>query len=82
MRRTANGLHTNETRKPGRTGSVKKGEPGSACHESVAAQAEPSRDRRRQFKGNKAEFAVLSDEGPTGPRTPCKLEEASLCQAP
>ncbi len=33
-----------------------------------------SGNRRRQLKGNKAEFAVLSNEGPAGPCTHKRLK--------
>ena len=81
MRRTANGLHTNETRKPARTGSVKSEKLEGAAKDQWASQAEPSGDWRRQLNGNKTEFAVLSDEGPTRPCAPGKMEETRLSQA-
>ena len=40
-----------------------------------------SGDRRRQLNGNKAEFAILSNEGPAGPCTPQEIKNTGLCQA-
>jgi hypothetical protein len=81
MRRTANGLHTSETRKPARTGSVNVRKQRGAATDQQAAQAEPSGSRRRQFQGDKAEFAVLCDKGPARPCAPGQLKETGLRQA-
>jgi hypothetical protein len=81
MRRTANGLHTSETRKPARTGSVNVRKAEGAATDQWAAQAGPSGDWRRQFQGDKAEFAVLRDKGPARPCAPRQLEETGLRQA-
>ena len=52
-----------------------------AAEDQPAIARKASGDRRRQFNGDKAEFAVLSNEGPTGPCAPGKVEETRLCQA-
>ena len=52
-----------------------------AAGDQPAIALRTSGDRRRQLNGNKAEFAILSNEGPAGPCTPQEIENRGLCQA-
>ncbi len=52
-----------------------------AAEDQPAIARKASGDRRRQLNGDKAEFAVLSNEGPAGPCTPHEVENTGLCQA-
>ena len=66
---------------PARTESVSRRDDEHAAARIESVQSALSDGWWGQLNGNKAEFAVLSDEGPTGPCAPGKVEETRLCQA-